>query len=317
MILPVMISSLALPSPTIAGSREQPPTSGISPTLTSMIPATASSAIVRKSQASASSNAPPSAAPWIWQIVGFGISSSRFHQARIGRRKRRSRPGVSDSSRRSFRSIPDENIAPSPRTTRTLTESSSAASSIAAPSARISSPLSALRFSGRLSTRYLTAPRSSIWRSPIAPPPYRGPGVARRGRSADAQRGRAGPEAALVGARRDPSAHPRPHAEANDAAPAGAPRPGTHARAADRHARAPEATSADVPDAHLEQAGAAAVQEAARRNDHAPQQPDPPGRPRSDVSALVDRCHPPELGPAAREAARRQSGRVRRVLESL
>ena len=51
---------------------------------TSMIPATASSAIVRKSHASASSNAPPSAAPWIWQIVGFGISSSRFHQASSG-----------------------------------------------------------------------------------------------------------------------------------------------------------------------------------------------------------------------------------------
>ena len=60
--LPVMISSLALPRPTTAGSREQPPTSGSSPTRTSMIPATASSAIVRKSHASASSNAPPSAA---------------------------------------------------------------------------------------------------------------------------------------------------------------------------------------------------------------------------------------------------------------
>jgi hypothetical protein len=36
-----------------------------------MIPATASSAIVRRSHASASSNAPPRAAPWIWQIVGF------------------------------------------------------------------------------------------------------------------------------------------------------------------------------------------------------------------------------------------------------
>ena len=86
MTLPVMISSLALPSPTTAGRREQPPTSGSSPTRTSMIPATASSAMVRKSHARASSNAPPSAAPWIWQIVGFGISSSRFHQFRIGRR---------------------------------------------------------------------------------------------------------------------------------------------------------------------------------------------------------------------------------------
>ena len=61
---------------------------------TSMIPATASSAIVRKSQASASSKAPPSAAPWIWQIVGLGISSSRFHQASSGRRKARRLAGV-------------------------------------------------------------------------------------------------------------------------------------------------------------------------------------------------------------------------------
>ena len=118
-----------------------------------MIPATASSAIVRKSQASASSNAPPRAAPWIWQIVGFGISSSRFHQASSGRRKLRSRLESSDRSRRSLRSMPDENIAPSPRTTTTRTSSSAAAASTAAPSSAIVSPLSALRFSGRLRTR--------------------------------------------------------------------------------------------------------------------------------------------------------------------
>ena len=106
MTLPVMISSLALPSPTTAGSREQPPTSGSRPMRTSMIPATASSAIVRKSQASESSNAPPSAAPWIWQIVGLGISSSRFHQASSGRRNVRSSLGSSERSRRSFRSMP-------------------------------------------------------------------------------------------------------------------------------------------------------------------------------------------------------------------
>ena len=98
----------------MAGSREQPPTSGSSPTRTSMIPAIASSAITRKSAASASSNAPPRQAPWIWQIVGLGISSSRFHHCRIGRRNSRSREGSSDSSRRSLRSMPDENIAPSP-----------------------------------------------------------------------------------------------------------------------------------------------------------------------------------------------------------
>ena len=113
MTLPVMISSLALPSPTTAGSREQPPTSGSRPTRTSMIPATASSAIVRKSHASASSNAPPSAAPWIWQIVGFGISSSRFHQLEDRAPERRAgSPGSRTASRRSFRSMPGREHRP-------------------------------------------------------------------------------------------------------------------------------------------------------------------------------------------------------------
>ena len=58
--------------------------------------------------------------------------------------------------------MPDENIAPSPRRTRTRTESSAAAASIAAPSSRIVSPLSALRFSGRLMTRCRTPPLSSV-----------------------------------------------------------------------------------------------------------------------------------------------------------
>src|SRR4051794_24622166 len=167
---PVMISSLALPRPTTAGSREHPPTSGSSPTRTSMIPATASSAITRKSHASASSNAPPRQPPWIWQMVGFVISSSRFHQARMGWRNARRFDESSERSRRSERSIPDENIAPSPRTTTTRTLSSVAAASTAAPSARIRSPLSALRFSGRFSTRWRTAPRSSISISDIRLP---------------------------------------------------------------------------------------------------------------------------------------------------
>ncbi len=89
-----------------------------------MIPATASSAIVRKSQASASSKAPPSAAPWIWQMVGLSISSSRFQMCRSGVRKRRSPEGSSDRSFSSPTSMPEENIGPSPRTTTTLTESS-------------------------------------------------------------------------------------------------------------------------------------------------------------------------------------------------
>ena len=162
-----MISSFARPIPITAGSREQPPTSGSSPTRTSMMPATASSAIVRKSQASASSKAPPSAAPWIWQIVGLGISSSRFHQPISGRRKLRRPSGRSDRSRRSFRSIPEENMAPSPRTITTRTVSSSAAASMAGPSSRISSPFIALRLFGRLRTMWRTAPLSSTLISDI------------------------------------------------------------------------------------------------------------------------------------------------------
>jgi hypothetical protein len=38
------------------------------------------------SHASASSIAPPMQPPWIWAIVAFGISSSRFQIARISRR---------------------------------------------------------------------------------------------------------------------------------------------------------------------------------------------------------------------------------------
>src|SRR5436305_3725943 len=63
--------------------------------------------------------------------------------------------------------MPDENIGPLPRTTTTRTESSPAASSNALPTAWISSPFSALRFSGRFMTMWRTAPRSSISTNPI------------------------------------------------------------------------------------------------------------------------------------------------------
>src|SRR3954447_3792420 len=162
-----MISSFARPTPTTAGSREQPPTSGISPIFTSRIAATASSAITRMSAASASSIAPPMHAPWICAIVGFGICSSRFHHSRIGVRNSRSDVGEDDRSRSEPRSMPDENIGPLPRTTTTRTESSAAASSNARPVASINSPLNAFRFSGRFRTMWRTAPRSSISTNPI------------------------------------------------------------------------------------------------------------------------------------------------------
>ena len=76
--LPVITSSFARPSPTICGSRDEPPTSGISPIRVSGMPTIASAASTRKSHASASSSAPPMHAPWIAQITGLGISSATF-----------------------------------------------------------------------------------------------------------------------------------------------------------------------------------------------------------------------------------------------
>ena len=93
-----MISSLARPSPTTCGSREEPPTSGISPTRVSGMPTSASAAITRRSQASASSIAPPMHAPWIWQTTGLVISSARFHASRHARRNGRSMSGCSASA---------------------------------------------------------------------------------------------------------------------------------------------------------------------------------------------------------------------------
>ena len=58
--------------------------------------------------------------------------------------------------------MPEENIAPSPRSTTQCTDGSSAAARSASPVASTSSSLNALRFSGRLRTTWRTAPRSSV-----------------------------------------------------------------------------------------------------------------------------------------------------------
>ena len=105
-ILPVITSSLARPSPTTWGSREEPPTSGIRPIRVSGMPITASLAITRRSQASASSIAPPMQAPWITQIVGLAISSATFQASRMALRKVRRLSGFSASSPSEARSMP-------------------------------------------------------------------------------------------------------------------------------------------------------------------------------------------------------------------
>ena len=54
--------------------------------------------------------------------------------------------------------MPDENIGPAPRITTQRTDVSAAASRSASPVAMTSSPLNALRFSGRLRMTLRTAP---------------------------------------------------------------------------------------------------------------------------------------------------------------
>ena len=89
----------------------------MSPTRVSGMPMTASAAITRRSQASASSIAPPMQPPWMEAIVGLVISSARFHASRHSRRKARSIVSCPGSSASVFQSMPAENIAPLPRTT--------------------------------------------------------------------------------------------------------------------------------------------------------------------------------------------------------
>jgi hypothetical protein len=132
------MSSFARPTPTSAGSREQPPTSGIKPTRVSTRPMTASAAITRRSQARTSSTAPPMQPPWICATVGLAMSSQRFQTDRTLARNSRERGGWAASSPNTAVSIPLENIAPSPRRTTQRTAASSAASCSAEPSASMS-----------------------------------------------------------------------------------------------------------------------------------------------------------------------------------
>jgi hypothetical protein len=169
-IFPVITSSFARPRPTTAGSREEPPTSGMRPIRVSGMPITASAAMTRRSQASASSIAPPMHAPWMAQIVGFVISSARFQASRHSRRNARRFSAPAASSLSAARSIPEENMGPSPRSTTHWTAGSSAATRRVCPTSRTSAPSNALRFSGRLRNRWRTVPRSSVRTRAMAGP---------------------------------------------------------------------------------------------------------------------------------------------------
>src|SRR5436190_1724292 len=110
-----MISSFARPRPTTWGSREEPPRSGTRPSRVSGSPTTASSESTRRSQASASSSAPPRHAPWIWATTGLVISSARFQASRQPRRNARRLPGWVAAPASAATSIPAENTLPAPR----------------------------------------------------------------------------------------------------------------------------------------------------------------------------------------------------------
>ncbi len=94
--------------------------------------------------------------------MGLAISSAMLKASMQARRNGRSMSGCPARFASEPRSMPDENIAPSPRSTTQCTPGSSAAARSASPVASTSSSLNALRFSGRFRTTWRTAPRSSV-----------------------------------------------------------------------------------------------------------------------------------------------------------
>src|SRR5262249_4786716 len=79
---PLQMSSLARAGPISRGSRCVAPAPGITPSSVSGCPTRASSAAMRRSQASASSRPPPSATPLIAAMTGRGISPIASNAAR-------------------------------------------------------------------------------------------------------------------------------------------------------------------------------------------------------------------------------------------
>src|SRR4051812_17936929 len=193
-----MMSSFARPSPPTWGSREEPPRSGTRPRRVSGSPQTASAENTRRSHASASSSAPPRHAPCTTHTTGLVMVSAAFQASSAAWRNGRRPSGVVAAPASAATSIPAENTLPAPRRTTQRTAGSAAAARSAPPTARTSSPLSALRFSGRLRTTWRTAPRSSVttrsgtaaqpiawglmnWagvRELLRPPPHRRPLIA-------------------------------------------------------------------------------------------------------------------------------------------
>ena len=133
------------------------------------MPITASLAITRRSQASASSIAPPMQAPWITQIAGFVISSATFQASRIALAERAQVARVRRRGRRARRG-PCRRRTSGPCRAGRRSARTSRRRRRAAPRRRraTSSPLKALRFSGRLSTTWRTGPCVSVMTRGIA-----------------------------------------------------------------------------------------------------------------------------------------------------
>jgi hypothetical protein len=112
-------------------------------------------------------------APCIAHTVGLVISSARLQASMHARRNARRFSGAAASAASEPRSMPEENIGPAPRSTTQWTAVSAAAARNASPVAMTSSPLNALRFSGRFRITCRTGPRSSV-RTRVMPGTLRG-----------------------------------------------------------------------------------------------------------------------------------------------
>jgi hypothetical protein len=156
--LPVRLISFALRSPTDCGRNTLIPPPGVTPTRAWVSPNFARSDATRKSQASASSKPPVTAAPLIAPMTGFVIVQSTVKGLTIGWSRLPTRfAAVLPSSRRSR---PAQNAGSVPVRITTSTSSSASASASAPADSRWSALSSALRTSGRLSVRVRT--RSAV-----------------------------------------------------------------------------------------------------------------------------------------------------------
>ncbi len=139
---PVTIILSAFSGPTSRGRRCVPPAPGRRPSLTSGRPTRAVGAATRKWQASANSNPPPSAAPWIAATTGFGIASIAAMTSPS--------PGACGGLPNSVMSAPAKKVRPAQAMTTASTDASSRARANAAASPARTSCFSAL--TGGLST---------------------------------------------------------------------------------------------------------------------------------------------------------------------